>query len=63
MIKLSASLSKKVPRKPNGRWPPQFRQHCTGTRAGRQKRLYVGPEWPADMVMREVWRGREAARR
>ena len=35
---------------PDSPWVLQFRQYYTGDRSERQKRLYVGPQWLADLL-------------
>jgi hypothetical protein len=56
---LQGSIVRKFARRAGSPWVLQFRLYYTGTRSGRQKRLYVGPKWLADMVMEEIWRRRE----
>ncbi len=56
------SIVRKFPKRPDSPWVLQFRLYYTGDRSERQKRLYVGPKWLADMLMDKVWRRRERAR-
>jgi hypothetical protein len=54
-------MVRKFANRPDGPFVLQFRQRRTGTRDGRQKRLYIGPKPLADRLMAEIWRRREEA--
>lgn len=53
------SVAKKFSQREESPYVLQFRQKVTGTRDGRQKRLYVGAKQIADELMEEIWRRRE----
>lgn len=53
------SMVRKFADRPDGPFVLQFRQRRTGTRDGRQKRLYVGSKALAERLMAQIWRRRE----
>jgi hypothetical protein len=55
------SMVRKFADRPDGPFVLQFRQRRTGTRNGRQKRLYIGAKPIADRLMVEIWERREEA--
>jgi hypothetical protein len=55
------SIVKKFPKRPDSPYVLQFRQNLSGTRDGRQKRLYLGPKDKADALMDEIRRRRKEA--
>ena len=56
------SMVRKFPKRQDSPRVLQFRLYYTGDRSERQRRLYVGPRWLADMLMDEIWRRRERAK-
>ena len=54
-------IAKKFPDRPDSPWVLQFRQKLTGTKDGRQKRIYVGSEPLARRLADEIYRRRRKA--